>query len=380
MEAKPRVLCVDDEPQLLEGLSLMLRRRFDVQTAPGGEAGLELLRADPSVVCVVSDMRMPGMDGATFLREARALVPDTTRILLTGQTDLDAAIAAVNFGQVFRFLQKPVSPDVLQGVLQDGVEHHRLRTAERVLLEQTLQGAVKALTDVLALTRPLVFGRASRIKQHVGTLARTLGLADVWQLEVAALLAQLGAVTLPDEVAEKLHDGRALSAAEQKMADAAPATVEHLLGHIPRLEGVRELLRWVHRPSLPAAQAHAPSLRQRVQVLRLATDYERLVVAGTTPELASLALRAQAELGDAALFDALLHLAKADFGELSEVGLDGLRVGMVFAEEVRMTSGGLLVPRGYTVTASFLERARNFQAGVLRLPLKVMSRKPATAN
>ncbi|MBV9949331.1 MAG: response regulator, partial [Myxococcales bacterium] len=113
MATKPRVLCVDDEPNVLEGLALSLRRGHDVVTAGGGEAGLEILGRDPTIAAVVSDMRMPGMDGATFLGKARALAPDATRVLLTGQTELDAAITAINEGRIFRFLTKPCPPAVL---------------------------------------------------------------------------------------------------------------------------------------------------------------------------------------------------------------------------------------------------------------------------
>src|SRR4051812_43176501 len=98
-----KVLCVDDEPEILEGLSLHLRRRYDVLTATSGAAGLELLRADQSVAVVVSDMQMPSMNGAAFLMQARGIVPDAVRLLLTGHANLDSAIAAVNDGQIFRF-------------------------------------------------------------------------------------------------------------------------------------------------------------------------------------------------------------------------------------------------------------------------------------
>ncbi len=93
---------------------------------------------------VVSDMRMPVMSGSVFLREA-ARAPDATRILLTGYTDLDAAVSVVNEGQLFRFLTKPCPRDELLAACIDGVEQHRLRTAERVVLEQTLKGSVQAL-------------------------------------------------------------------------------------------------------------------------------------------------------------------------------------------------------------------------------------------
>ena len=144
---------------------------------------------------VISDMRMPAMDGATFLKYARTGAPDTVRVLLTGQADMDSAIAAVNEGNIFRFLTKPCPIDVLLTALKACVEQHRLVTAERVLLEETLRGSVKMLTEVLSLVSPTAFGRAARLQQRVAAIAAQMGIRDRWHIEVAAMVSQIGPVT-----------------------------------------------------------------------------------------------------------------------------------------------------------------------------------------
>ncbi|MGC4086448.1 MAG: response regulator [Polyangiaceae bacterium] len=112
--APPRILCVDDEPRVLEGLERTLFDHFEVMTLSKPEQALELLeRGDESFAVVVSDMRMPGIDGATLLAHARRLAPDTTRVLLTGHADMEAAVAAINQGHIYRFLCKPCPPEVL---------------------------------------------------------------------------------------------------------------------------------------------------------------------------------------------------------------------------------------------------------------------------
>jgi DNA-binding NtrC family response regulator len=103
----PSVLCVDDEARVLDGLSLHLRRHYQVHTAQSGAQALAKLKELRGVAVVVSDMRMPGMDGATLLRQVMTLYPDTARILLTGEPGRDVAISAINEGQIFRFLTKP---------------------------------------------------------------------------------------------------------------------------------------------------------------------------------------------------------------------------------------------------------------------------------
>ena len=104
---RPRVLCVDDEPQVLEGLALNLRRHYEVHVAGSGAEGLQRLEQDGPFAVVLSDMRMPGMTGAVFLAHVRQRAPDSVRLLLTGHAELDAAIAAINTGHIFRFLAKP---------------------------------------------------------------------------------------------------------------------------------------------------------------------------------------------------------------------------------------------------------------------------------
>ena len=136
---RPRILCVDDEPQILEALRDTLHRSFDVRTTSSGVEGLERLRTDPQdYALIISDMRMPVMSGSVFLREARRIAPNSTRILLTGYADLDAAVSAVNDPQLFRFLTKPCASEQLLRACAAGLGQYRLQTAERVLLEQTL--------------------------------------------------------------------------------------------------------------------------------------------------------------------------------------------------------------------------------------------------
>ncbi|MDH3727971.1 MAG: response regulator, partial [Myxococcales bacterium] len=126
-DQKPRVLCVDDESNILDGLRRHLRRHFEIHTAPGSREGLGLMEAEEEpFVVVVSDLQMPEMNGIDFLKEVRERSPDTTRILLTGNADLSSAVSAVNEGNIFRFLTKPCPNEVLIQAVSAGVEQHRL--------------------------------------------------------------------------------------------------------------------------------------------------------------------------------------------------------------------------------------------------------------
>jgi CheY-like chemotaxis protein len=234
MADQVHILCVDDEPRVLEGLVLNLRRQYRVSTATNGLKGLEIIDGDDPPAVVVSDMRMPEMDGAAFLSRVKDRSPDTVRILLTGQADLDSAIAAVNHGQVFRFLTKPCSPQSFLAAIQAASDQHRLITAERELLEKTLRGSIKALTEILSLSNPLAFGRAMRLKKHAADLVAGLGVPLSWQVEVAVMLSQIGCVTLPAATNEKLYYGRPLNSDETELTQRVPALSLQLLESIPR--------------------------------------------------------------------------------------------------------------------------------------------------
>lgn len=383
---KPRVLCVDDEQNILEGLALHLGRRYDLATATSGPAALEILGREPNVTVIMSDMRMPGMNGAAFLAQARLLAPDATRILLTGQADLESAIAAVNEGQIFRFLTKPCPPPTLLGAITAAVEQHRLITAERVLLEQTLHGCIKTLTDILSLTSPVAFGRATRIRKLTSELCTEMKLAERWQVEVAAMLSQLGHLTLPPETAERVYYGRPLSTEEQKLVGRLPAVTEQWLGNIPRLESVRDILVGCASPAKVAGQAkdeHAAQIvRRGAMLLRAAIDFDVLESQGDPARLALDTLRSRGSVYDPAVLEALdaVRGASGPEAELVELPASSLLIGMVLAEDVKTPAGVLLVARGYEITERFMERLKNFPEGSLKTKVRVLVRAAAASG
>ena len=366
---KPHVLCVDDEPQVLESLKLNLRRLYTVSTAAGGAEALALLDEARDVAVIVSDMRMPSMNGAAFLAQARHKAPDAVRLLLTGQSDIESAISAVNDGQVFRFLSKPCAPTVLLDAVASAVTQHRLITSERVLLQQTLLGSIQALTEMLAMVNPIAFGRSVRIRKLAGELADRVEMRERWQLEVAAMLSQIGHATLPPAVAEKAYYGAPLSADEDRLVQGLPALVEKMLAHIPRLEVVLAILRIYPVGHGGAADtralgtADALVARQGASVLRLAIDHDILESAdnGTPFDAVLRTLRGRVGTYAPALLDALeaVRGAGAETG-VQHLTMRELRVGMVFAEDVKTPNGVLLVARGYQITARVLDRIQDF--------------------
>ncbi|HEX3603704.1 MAG TPA: HD domain-containing phosphohydrolase, partial [Steroidobacteraceae bacterium] len=319
---------------------------------------------------IVSDMRMPGMDGATLLKHVKQLYPETTRILLTGEPGRDGVIAAVNEGQIFRFLTKPCPPDQLRSAIEAGVMHHRLLSAEKVLLQETLVGCIKALIDILAITNPVAFGRATRVKRLTAELAASLGKSSFWQLEAAAMLSQIGYISLPTDLVEKLYYGKRLTPDEKVLADGAPLVAQKLLGRIPRLEPVMEIL-----AACRQAKIELPDglVKLGAGILSLVLEYDSRIAQGQNAQAAVSTIRGQSGRFDAKMIENLVSLVgvTADTAAVNEVAVGKLTPGMVFMHDLYTHVGTLLVPKGFEVTETFLERARNFGPGILQEKVRV---------
>lgn len=356
----PTVLCVDDEPQILKGLELTMRRLYTVVSATSGDDALEILKQNPETAVIVSDMRMPQMNGVAFLAKSKEIAPDATRLLLTGQADLDGAIEAINDGHIFRFLSKPCSSQLLLAHLAAAHHQHQLVTAERVLLQRTLYGSINMLTDILEISSPSAFGKANRIRDRSSVLGKALGLKDVWQLEIAAMLSRLGSIILPKEVQEKCENGSFLTSQEKQMMDRVSPMTDKLLANIPRLELIRSTIITSVQP--PKKNQTAPW--GSADVLRLASRWEELAT------LRKSSLEICRFLLDEGFPEAFLQVAAEAFSvkdklQTTVITLDRIQIGMRIAEDFRTQSGLLIVPLGYVVSESFLERLRNMNASNL---------------
>jgi response regulator RpfG family c-di-GMP phosphodiesterase len=370
---KAHILCVDDEPRVVEGLVLHLRRDYHVHIAFSGDEALQKLKENRKIAVIVSDMRMPVMDGATLLKRVMRSYPNVTRLLLTGEPGRDSAVTAVNEGQIFRFLTKPCPTEQLRAALDSAVIQHRLMNAERELLQETLIGCIQALTDVLAMTNPVAFGRASRIKRIAMEFATLLGCDGYWQLEAACMLSQLGYLSLPVELVEKLYYGERLTSDEQTLADGVPQVATKLLGHIVRLEPVIQILQAAANPNDQQVRALGEgTIGLGARILSLVLHYDSLVTQGRTSDVALQAVRGKVGRYSEALLEKFAQFLGAGGGaEIREIPLHMVEPGMTIMHDLRTPMGTLLVPRGFEVSETFLQRLHNFGSGILTEKVQV---------
>ena len=283
---------------------------------------------------------------------------------------LNAAIAAINDGQIFRFLTKPCPPDKLRSAIDAGVIHYRLQRAERVLLQETLVGCIKALVDILAITNPVAFGRATRVQRLATNLAAATGNQGFWQLEAAAMLSQIGYISLPVELVEKLYYAKRLTPEERTLADGAPSVAQKLLGRIPRLGPVMAILAASQDAKIHVSDA---LIKLGAGILRLALDYDAQIAQGLPVSAAIAAIRAQTARHPTTLVDSLQAMVGPAVGTeaVTEVSVGRVTPGMVFVDDLCTSVGTLLVPKGFEVTETFLERLRNYGPGILQERVRV---------
>lgn len=384
-DERARILCVDDEQLVLDGLSRTLRSHYVVETVTSGAQALDRLRTGEPYAVVVSDQRMPQMDGVRLLAHIRTVVPSTVRVLLTGQADMESAIAAVNEGNIFRFLTKPCSTDTLLKALEACIEQYRLVTSEKVLLEETLRGSIKALIDILSMANPTAFGRATRVRACVDELMAHFKIKERWPTEVAAMLSQIGCVTLPAATSEKLYRGEALEDFEQEMVKRMPHVAEKCLSNIPRIEAVREILHQLSRNFAAAKQRSDAAIDEEIpwgaRALKIALDFDLLDSGESQSDHPFAIMRGRKGWYDPEILEALAGLrgSPQEKIQMLELSIRELTIGMVFGEDLKSSKGLLLIARGQEVTPALLERMRNFSPELaIREPVRMILQNSAS--
>jgi response regulator RpfG family c-di-GMP phosphodiesterase len=415
--AAPSILLVDDEPSVLSALKRVLRpARYEILTAESGEAALELL-ASSEVDLIVSDMRMPNMSGAAFLSRARALYPDTMRILLTGYSDIASIVEAVNEGGVYRYLNKPWDDHDLLMTLEQALEQRRLRgeaarlaalteaqnetlrrfnteleTQVRARTEELgqtvmfleaaqhdLKSSFTAMVQVCASMIEMRCGSASGHAMRVGEIARRLalsaGMSSLHAQDVyyAGLLHGIGKLSLPDEL---LHKPLVkMTTDEHSLFQQHPLRAQMVLTPVAQLHKVASIVlhqyeRFNGRGTPDGLAGDAIPLGSRI--VAIARDFEGLrngeIGAPHSVEQAIDVLRSQAGVRyDPLLVARFIDLMRnpASLGiaaSVAEIQSAQLREGMQLADDLRTHRGVLLMTKGSVMSAHQIELVRRFEA------------------
>ena len=371
------ILLVDDEPRILHSLSRELQDAnvSDILTASNASEGLDIIRDTNDICVVVSDYRMPGMDGIIFLTEVSKIKPDITRIILTGMADLNMAIEAVNKGHLFRLLTKPCPEEIFIDVVFSAFEQYRLVTAERELLNKTLNGSVKILIDILSVLNPEEFSRSTRLRDAARKLGTALNQADrLWEVELAALLCLIGSVAVPKDLLTKWEEGIELTDVENQVIRSMAKIGKQLVQNIPRLENIADAVGCEFYNFDGQASAQDGLTGEDIpflgRLIRVINDYD-IYLEREGDELAAYELMTQhGGRYDPQMLEALkttfikpkvfISPKPRPVVEKKILNIENLEVGMLVSKDLYDKRGRLVVSKGTVITEALRYRLINF--------------------
>ena len=365
------VLLVDDEPNVLRGYQRNIGEMFECEAVASPQEALERIMAEDKYALIMTDYRMPGMTGVELLRKARELRPNTVRMLITGYADVQISLEAINEGSVFRMLTKPCDPQAFYRAIEDGIRQHELITAEKELLEQTLNGSVKMLGDIMSVMDQGAFGRSHKMSQAARAIGQAMGIEALWELEVSATLSEIGRVTLPGEVSGKRIGVSQLSDNELKLLQKLPEFSAKLISRIPRLEPVAQNVLYQNKnfdgSGFPIDGLRGEYLPVGARILKFIEDLSmRVEKAHGIPEsimaMAPMNSHYDPQIIEAALriIPELNRIFSSGEGRHAFLGLKDLKEGYRLISNIETKDGVLIITAGNVIRPAILQRILNF--------------------
>lgn len=244
---KYNILLVDDEADNLALLYRTLRGTYNLEKTTSPLQALEILK-EKDFELVISDHKMPEMDGVEFLKHVQMMKPNVMRILLTAYSDANILIDAINYAKIYRYVKKPFNPDELQLIVSSALEYYQLKYDNDKLiadLKELFSGTIKAIMEALDAKDSYTSGRSKRITYYSIQIAKQLGLSviDVGKVELAGMLHDIGMIGVSDEILYKID---ALSQEEYDEIKKHITYSVKILEDIKQLKDVVEIIKYHH--------------------------------------------------------------------------------------------------------------------------------------
>lgn len=244
---KYNILLVDDEADNLALLYRTLRGTYNLEKTTSPLEALEILK-ERDFELVISDHKMPEMDGVEFLKRVQLMKPQVMRILLTAYSDANILIDAINYAKIYRYVKKPFNPDELQLIVSSALEYYQLKHDNDKLisdLKELFSGTIKAIMEALDAKDSYTSGRSRRITYYSIQIAKQLGLSviDIGKVELAGMLHDIGMIGVSDEILYKID---ALSQEEYDEIKKHITYSVKILEDIKQLKDVVEIIKYHH--------------------------------------------------------------------------------------------------------------------------------------
>jgi CheY-like chemotaxis protein len=324
---------------------------------------------------------MPEMDGLALIFKIKSIAPDTVRIVLTGQASVHTAIAAINDGDIFRFLTKPCNKETMKKSLLAGLAQARLNVSEKEILGETLTACIQVVTEVLSLVNPAAFSRAMRLRRYMVHVVHVLGLANPWMFEVAALMSQLGCVSVAPEIIQAVHTWQTLSDEERIRYEQHPIVTQRLLENIPRMRQIAWII--ANQNNYPPTAADSAGLetaeiRTGAEILHVALAFDELVQKGESRGTTWTALNRRFKDLNTKILDALLETEQdSEDMQVRTCTIADLSPGMTLREDIYSVRGSLLAAKGQGVTIPVILKLKNFRdSGALADAFQISEANP----
>lgn len=363
MSFSNKILFVDDEESVLSGFEVTLGRSFEIFVSSSVTEALEVFKEQGPFAVLVSDFQMPVMNGAEFLQKIRELDKEVVTMLLTGAANFENVSETVHRGQIFRLLGKPCPAEKMKEHIEAALRQYQLIRAEKDILEQTLNGAIRAMTSILAASKPLFFGRAQRVKDIAFKLADLLSVDDPWRLELAATFSYLGHVGLPDNIQEDVYKQNDLPSEVEEIMAGFPVFIRGLLGGIPRLNDIPEIIKFMGA-DYHAKEADQSGTRKLASILRFSQQYDHYASEGlSNAKIREILSSSQEKFipGIISAFTKAFNISvDGDYVDMVDPKL--LIEGMEINQDLRLPDQTLIAPKGTLVEEHFMRILDNYFA------------------
>jgi DNA-binding response OmpR family regulator len=359
--AQPNIMVVDDQPANLKLLEdLLTQQGYAVRSFPRGRLALDAaVRKVPDLILL--DINMPEMNGFEVCKRLKAdeTLAGVPVLFLSALSETRDKLNAFRAGGV-DYITKPFQVEEVRARVETHLQLYRARQVERELLEKTLNGAVKALSDLAHLTSPTLTERSGALRSIVFQMASQLRLPDLWQFELAAMLCLIGCITLPPDTFEHAYVGDNASPEELQMYRAHPDVGFHLLARIPRLENVAEMIRLQQIET--SNWANNDTAERGSCMLKTAQELDRRTLRGIPFQTACDQLRSAPGKYPTMLLDSLRDYSPSRVHfEIKRLSAPQLLPGMILEDDVVTEDGSLtVISKGTTLTVTLVERVRNF--------------------
>jgi len=347
MNTKQRILVVDDTPSNIKVLNDILKDQYLVSFAINGQDALTLAVSENPPDLILLDIMMPEMDGYEVCRrlQSNRATMAIPIIFVTALTDEEDEAKGFEAGCV-DYVTKPVSPPVVMARIKTHLDLRIAKEKAERLLSKTLLGSVRMMADVMSLIDPDHFNQSSRLKRISSKIGRMLGLGNIWRLEVAAALSQIGKIAAQSDVLDKIQSCQLLTEREQKAMKTYANVGKELLAHIPSMGEVAEIVGRQHDP-LPGGDAGSwDFITTSSQIVKLVCAYDQLLNCGQDVGTAIHMLEKRPDIYASNLVGLLNEIEIPRKGGMARtIGIKALKPGMVLMENLICDDGVVLIKK-----------------------------------